>query len=189
MIVKLLTEHHLEFLSLKGGCTGSSESTLVSQRIYRALGSPIDLHIWTRFQLLLSHLLVLLLFYPHELDYECFVSAKALAGYWLLCWITRENGLIGYYGNIWRQKIRVLRTCFGPYPPPSTNETFTPRFFLLGCLNNCPCKWLLPLLWKQKWPPKEAKIGKWPFWNIFETFDREINTETKQIPILHFNKC
>ena len=29
MIVTLLTEHHLEFLSLKGGCTGSSESTLV----------------------------------------------------------------------------------------------------------------------------------------------------------------
>ena len=29
MIVKLLTEHHLEFLSLKGGCGGSSESTLV----------------------------------------------------------------------------------------------------------------------------------------------------------------
>ena len=29
MIVKLLTEHHLEFLSLKGGCRGSSESTFV----------------------------------------------------------------------------------------------------------------------------------------------------------------
>ena len=29
MSVKLLTEHHLEFLSLKGGYTGSSESTLV----------------------------------------------------------------------------------------------------------------------------------------------------------------
>ena len=29
MIIKLLTECHLEFLSLKGGCTGSSESTLV----------------------------------------------------------------------------------------------------------------------------------------------------------------
>ena len=29
MIVKLATEHHLEFLSLKGGCIGSSESTLV----------------------------------------------------------------------------------------------------------------------------------------------------------------
>ena len=29
MIVKLLTEHHLEFLGLKGGCTGSSESTQV----------------------------------------------------------------------------------------------------------------------------------------------------------------
>ena len=29
MIVKLLTEHHLEFPSLKGGCKGSSESTHV----------------------------------------------------------------------------------------------------------------------------------------------------------------
>ena len=29
MAVKLLTEHHMEFLSLTGGCTGSSESTLV----------------------------------------------------------------------------------------------------------------------------------------------------------------
>ena len=29
MIVKLLTEHHLEFLSLIVGCRGSSESTLV----------------------------------------------------------------------------------------------------------------------------------------------------------------
>ena len=29
MLVKLLTEHHMEFLSFKGGCRGSSESTLV----------------------------------------------------------------------------------------------------------------------------------------------------------------
>ena len=29
MIVKLLTEHYLEFLSLTGGCTCSSESTHV----------------------------------------------------------------------------------------------------------------------------------------------------------------
>ena len=29
MSVKLLTEHNFEFLSLKGSCTGSSESTLV----------------------------------------------------------------------------------------------------------------------------------------------------------------
>ena len=30
MTVKLLTEQHLGFLSLKGGCTGSSESTFVT---------------------------------------------------------------------------------------------------------------------------------------------------------------
>ena len=29
MTIKLLTEHYLAFLSLKGGCKGSSESTLV----------------------------------------------------------------------------------------------------------------------------------------------------------------
>ena len=29
LCLKLLTEHHLEFVSLKGGCTGSSKSTLV----------------------------------------------------------------------------------------------------------------------------------------------------------------
>ena len=34
MTVKLLTEHHLEFLSLKGGCTTSSESTVVKMPHY-----------------------------------------------------------------------------------------------------------------------------------------------------------
>ena len=31
MSVKLLTEYHLEFLNLKGGCTGLFESTLVKR--------------------------------------------------------------------------------------------------------------------------------------------------------------
>ena len=41
MTVKLLTEHHLEFLSLKGCCKGSSESTLVKCHI---VGNYI--HLW-----------------------------------------------------------------------------------------------------------------------------------------------
>ena len=32
MTLKLLTKHHLEFLRLKGGCTDSSESTLVKMQ-------------------------------------------------------------------------------------------------------------------------------------------------------------
>ena len=40
MSVKLLTEHHMEFLSPKGGCTGSSESTLV--KITRCSKSHVD---------------------------------------------------------------------------------------------------------------------------------------------------
>ena len=39
MIVKLLTKHHLEFLSLKGCCTGSSESTLVKMLEISCRGS------------------------------------------------------------------------------------------------------------------------------------------------------
>ena len=36
MIVKLLTEHHLEFLSLKEGCRGSSGSTLVKMPFWKS---------------------------------------------------------------------------------------------------------------------------------------------------------
>ena len=39
MIVKLLTEHQLEFLSFKGGCKGSSESTHVKMLEITCRGS------------------------------------------------------------------------------------------------------------------------------------------------------
>ena len=45
MIVKLLTEHHFEFLSLKGGCRGSSESTHAKMPHcwkYHALAQMLD---------------------------------------------------------------------------------------------------------------------------------------------------
>ena len=45
MSVKLLTEHHLEFLSLKGGCTDLSESILVKMPHYWK--SHVAVHIQT----------------------------------------------------------------------------------------------------------------------------------------------
>ena len=45
MNVKLLTEHHLEFLSIKGGCTGSSESTHV--KIPHCWKSHVTVHIFS----------------------------------------------------------------------------------------------------------------------------------------------
>ena len=56
MIVKLLTEHHLEFLSLKEGYRGSSEATLVkipycwkshasAQMLTQALQRLIDVYL------------------------------------------------------------------------------------------------------------------------------------------------
>ena len=59
MSVKLLTKHHLEFLSLKVGCPGSSESTHVKChivgkfiaaqmiiRIYRECEGGIEKSVW-----------------------------------------------------------------------------------------------------------------------------------------------
>ena len=46
MIVKLLTEHHLEFLSLKGGCRGLSESTLVKCQLVGNLMPRLICHLY-----------------------------------------------------------------------------------------------------------------------------------------------
>ena len=75
MCVELLTENHLEFLSLKGGCTGSSESTLAK--------IP---HCWK------SHVTAHLVFFFHfsehwafcwsgpsaTMDYQCCITGAAL---------------------------------------------------------------------------------------------------------------
>ena len=45
MTVKILTEQHLEFLSLTGGCTGSSESIHV--KIPHCLKSHVTAQIWS----------------------------------------------------------------------------------------------------------------------------------------------
>ena len=52
MTVKLQTKKHLEFLSLKGGCIGSSESTLV--KMPHCLKSHVAAYIVLRFILFQS---------------------------------------------------------------------------------------------------------------------------------------
>ena len=52
MSVKLLTEHHLEFLSFKGGCTGSTESTHV--KLPHCWKSHVAAHIIILLRLVLS---------------------------------------------------------------------------------------------------------------------------------------
>ena len=62
MIVKLLTEHHLVFLSLRGGCRGSSESTHVKMsncwKSHAAAQMRIVVKkhsVWRRVYLVLGH--------------------------------------------------------------------------------------------------------------------------------------
>ena len=48
-IVELLTEHHLGFLGLRGGCTGSSESTLVKMPHCRKFHAIAHIVLFSRF--------------------------------------------------------------------------------------------------------------------------------------------
>ena len=59
MIIKLLTDHHLEFLSLKRGCRGSSESTHVKMP-----------HCWK------THALAQFIFLTSQLKYKLWVLKK-----------------------------------------------------------------------------------------------------------------
>ena len=65
LTVKLLTEHHLEFLSLKKGCTGSSESALV--KISHCWKSRVMAHISS---------ICLILFTGNKSENICFNSMK-----------------------------------------------------------------------------------------------------------------
>ena len=69
MIIKLLTEHHLELLSSKGCCTGSSESTLVEMP-----------HCW------ISHVVAQLWYGPGTRSFQPPVDCEtATKGYFHLC--------------------------------------------------------------------------------------------------------
>ena len=46
MIVKLLIEYYFEFLSLKGGCRGSSESTVVKMSNCWKSHAAAHLYVW-----------------------------------------------------------------------------------------------------------------------------------------------
>ena len=49
MSVKLLSEHRVEFVSIKGGCTGSSESTLVKMRhCWKSIDEPMRTIRWVQ---------------------------------------------------------------------------------------------------------------------------------------------
>ena len=83
MIVKLLTEHRLEFLSLKGGCRGSSESTHVkmphcwkSHATDNLVKNPKHLFL---FQAVLNYLRTGELHLP---SYVCGPAAKTELTYW-----------------------------------------------------------------------------------------------------------
>ena len=59
MIVKLLTEQHLEFLNLKGGYTGSSESALV--KMSNKWKSHAGAHYYQKYLRMIGIIIIILL--------------------------------------------------------------------------------------------------------------------------------
>ena len=99
MIVKLLTEHHLEFLSLKRGCTGSSKSTLVKMP-----------HCWK------SHVAAHFTLHPHELLLSFFSSlGKSVIKINFLILSIKSKHMVWVHRRIvsmkwffWGQKTKIL---------------------------------------------------------------------------------
>ena len=91
MIVKLLTEYHLEFLSLKGGCTGSSESTLV--KMPHCWKSPVVAHLIFCFRYTIHNngtLQITQLDPDHVGVYQCFLRNEAGEA-WRSTWLRLYN--------------------------------------------------------------------------------------------------
>ena len=83
MIVKLLTEHHLEFLSLIGGCGGSSKSTLV--KMSNCWKSHAVAHLKLQFDIFYRETLLT------ETGFLPFNSAHNLFIYFFLSFIRKWN--------------------------------------------------------------------------------------------------
>ena len=79
MSVKLLTEHHLEFLSLKGCCTGSSESTLVKMsHCWKSHAVDHIVYLLTLFTLACVFFSIHILYISHSFGTYLVPSAKAI---------------------------------------------------------------------------------------------------------------
>ena len=89
MIVKLLTEHHLEFLSLKGGCTGMSESSPV--KMSNCWKSHATAQIWFWY---ISYGFALIIFLTYSLKNVFYFSI--ISGYPFSTWLFVHNETVVY---------------------------------------------------------------------------------------------
>ena len=102
MSVKRLTEFHLEFLSLKGGCTGSSESTLV--KMPHCWKSHVTAQL---FCLYAMHDIIFSIFTP-PVSFHCINSCCCLLGN-SACFLLFSDffSILRFFENYFRNKTRV----------------------------------------------------------------------------------
>ena len=98
------------------------------------------------------------------------------------------------YKNVFQIWGTCIETLFWPpYEAKKWKLLFT-SFFFFVYKNNSPSVKVWDLFYFYRCYgytngcQNRLKIGKWPFWSNFKTFDREINIEHKQIPKRYINR-
>ena len=128
MTLKLLTEHHLVFLSLKGGCTGSSESTHV--KMPHCKKSRVTAHFIRYYHNALMFQLLIVIF---------IIQDHWKQGYWCL---VPPNGLYIIYSFtrvIFSKSFFTMITFFGRFCLIFTDSSYWYRTLYTCCLNSFIC--------------------------------------------------
>ena len=140
MTVKLLTKHHLEFLSIKGGCRGSSESTLVKMP-----------HCWK------SHVAAQILISPLLSHPRCHLSVHWM--YWksstwpssdiivILKWCYHKMSYLSKFRIFWENILTL-------------NAPIATKFICFSCLRKC----LRNFYGKQCGPRSDCSYRSSLFW-------------------------
>ena len=87
--------------------------------------------------------------------------------------------LRGYFGPLWGQKMKIAFHKFlliSLLEQKQKCKSLGFFFFFYLCYGN------------KNGCQNRLKIGNWPFWSKFKTFDRGNNIEHKQIPTIYFNR-
>ena len=115
MTVKLLTEQHLEFLNLKGGCTGSSESTFVKMtHCWKYVAAQTSCILFQQSQSSIGGCLIVAVFSKKFQKNAKTISFRLCRGITIvqnsLCALMGACAVVRSYKDI---KILVFSACFG----------------------------------------------------------------------------
>ena len=127
MSVRLLSEHHLEFLSLKGGCTGSSESTLV--KVPHCLKSHVTAQINVQYCFAYHQMLSHQMLSGFKVVFTVFKTASLYFFIILFCFVLTLNLPIATKDVCFSHLLKCLRRLYGKQCGPRSDCSYWSSLF------------------------------------------------------------